>query len=90
MSAPAATAGRHGNAYSNFILVLTVISLAVMVLLLLPLYPATTRLLEFYDNLIAVIFLIDFGFNLKNAPSKRGYVRSNAAGRFTRVRAGAG
>jgi voltage-gated potassium channel len=73
MTSPAATSGRHGNAYNIFVLVLTVISLTVMVLLVLPLEPETIRLLEFYDNLIAFIFLTDFILNLKNAPSKKGY-----------------
>jgi voltage-gated potassium channel len=69
---PAAAA--HGNAYNIFILVLTVASLVLMVLLLLPLSPATLDLLRAYDNAICVVFLVDFGLSLKQAPSKRGYV----------------
>ena len=64
----------HGNAYNIFILVLTVASLVLMVLLLLPLSPATLDLLRAYDNAICVVFLVDFGLSLKQAPSKRGYV----------------
>ena len=62
-------AGRppHGNAYSIFILVLTVFSLAVMVLLILPLGEATLEVLRFYDNAICVVFLIDFAVNLLTA-----------------------
>ncbi len=68
-------AGRpqHGNAYSIFILVLTIFSLAVMVLLILPLGEATLEVLRFYDNAICVVFLIDFAVNLMAARSKRGY-----------------
>jgi len=68
-----ANPSRHGNAYNIFILVLTVYSLVIMVLLLLPLPSATLDLLTFYDNLICVIFLTDFFLNLKQAPSKKGY-----------------
>jgi voltage-gated potassium channel len=72
--AQSGTAGReHGNAYNIFILVLTVYSLAVMVLLLLPLDPDTQQMLRTYDNLICVVFLVDFAVNLWRAPSKRDY-----------------
>jgi voltage-gated potassium channel len=54
-------------------LVLTVMSLAIMVLLLLPLDPATIHVLTVYDNIVCVIFLADFGLNLRRAPSKRDY-----------------
>jgi voltage-gated potassium channel len=74
MTASPAPAARHGNAYNIFILVLTVISLVVMVLLFLPLRPATLALLAFYDNLICLIFLLDFALNFKSAPSKRHYL----------------
>ena len=53
----------HGNAYNIFILVLTVASLVLMVLLLLPLSPATLDLLRAYDNAICVVFLVDFGLS---------------------------
>jgi voltage-gated potassium channel len=72
-SAAATSPIRHSNAYHIFILILTVFSLLVMVLLLLPINSETIKLLSFYDNAIAVIFLIDFSLNLKNAPSKKGY-----------------
>jgi voltage-gated potassium channel len=64
---------RHGNAYNMFILVLTVLSLAIMVALVLPLNSATIQLLQYYDNLICVVFLLDFFSNLKRSPTKRGY-----------------
>jgi flagellar biosynthesis protein FliP len=67
------SAPTHGNAYNIFILVLTVASLAVMVLLWLPLSPATLDLLRAYDNVICVIFLVDVGLSLARAPSKRAY-----------------
>jgi hypothetical protein len=72
---PSATsaARQHGNAYNLFILVLTVVSLVVMVALLLPLSPETVNLLRFYDNVICVIFLFDFGLSLRQAASKRTY-----------------
>jgi voltage-gated potassium channel len=64
---------KHSNAYNIFILVLTVLSLAVMVVMLLPLSDETIKLLSVYDNLICVIFLIDFLNNLRNAPKKSDY-----------------
>jgi voltage-gated potassium channel len=65
--------GGHSNSYNIFILVLTVFSLAIMVLLLLPLDEATLTVLRFYDNLICVIFLIDFAGNLAASRPKRDY-----------------
>ena len=73
MAQETASPRRHGNAYNIFILVLTVLSLAVMVAMLLPLSDETIKLLSVYDNLICVIFLIDFFYNLKNAPKKSDY-----------------
>jgi voltage-gated potassium channel len=64
---------KTSNAYSIFILVLTVLSLAVMVVMLLPLSEATLTLLGVYDNLICVIFLIDFFLNLRGAAKKSDY-----------------
>jgi voltage-gated potassium channel len=62
------------NAYEMFILVLTILSLAIMTALLLPtLSSATVRLLEIYDNAICFIFLFDFGLRMRRATSKRGY-----------------
>jgi voltage-gated potassium channel len=60
----------RSNAYNIFILVLTVLSLAVMVVLLLPLSDETIKLLQVYDTLICIIFLIDFFVNLRAAPKK--------------------
>jgi voltage-gated potassium channel len=39
----------------------------------LPLSEATIQLLQVYDNLICVVFLLDFFSNLKRSPTKRGY-----------------
>lgn len=65
---------RQSNAYELFILVLTLYSLVVMVALLLPWMSASTvQLLGVYDNLICLVFLVDFGLRLKTASSKRGY-----------------
>jgi voltage-gated potassium channel len=62
------------NSYTIFIFVLTIISLVVMVVMLLPgLSDETVKVLSFYDNLICVIFLIDFFINLKNSPQKSDY-----------------
>jgi voltage-gated potassium channel len=71
---PADTAPKKSNAYEMFILVLTVLSLLIMVALLLPLNDATLKLLTVYDNLICVVFLVDFGINLKRSDPKRDYV----------------
>jgi voltage-gated potassium channel len=64
---------QHGNAYNIFMLVLTVFSLAIMVLLLLPLGGVTLTVLRFYDNLICVVFLVDFVGNLAASRPKRDY-----------------
>ena len=71
MSGPAMAAPPRSPAYSIFILVLTIMSLAIMVLLLLPLDAATIQVLTVYDNIACVIFLIDFAINFRRAPSKR-------------------
>ena len=73
MTAPAPVLREHGNAYNIFILVLTLFSLAVMVLLVLPLDEDTLTLLRVYDNAICVIFLGDFVYNLTGARPRRGY-----------------
>ena len=73
MTAEAPVLREHGNAYNIFILVLTIYSLALMVLLLLPLDPETRTLVNLYDNAICVIFLIDFAFNLLGSRPKRAY-----------------
>ena len=64
---------KTSNAYNIFILVLTILSLAVMVVMLLPISDATLKLLSIYDNLICVIFLIDFFLNLRGAAKKSDY-----------------
>jgi voltage-gated potassium channel len=63
----------HGNAYNIFILVLTVLSLIVMVLVILPFDEETIAALQFYDNLICVIFLIDFTMNIIRSKPRREY-----------------
>jgi hypothetical protein len=63
----------HSNSYNIFILVLTVGSLIVMGLLILPLDKVTLDVLRFYDNLFCVIFLIDFFLNLAASRPKRDY-----------------
>lgn len=61
------------NAYQLFILVLTVLSLAIIVIMLLPLDSATLSLLAVYDNLICVIFLVDFAMRIRGASSPGRY-----------------
>ena len=57
MAAATPTFREHGNAYNIFMLVLTIFSLALMVLTLLPLNEGTRELVTVYDNAICVIFL---------------------------------
>lgn len=73
MTAQAPTLRVHGNAYNIFILVLTIFSLAIMVMLLLPVDDQTRTLLNVYDNAIAFIFLADFTYNITGARPKSGY-----------------
>ena len=73
MAQKSGSPGRHSNAYNIFILVLTVLSLGIMVVMLLPLSDETITLLQVYDNLICVVFLIDFFLNLRAAPKKSDY-----------------
>ena len=73
MAQSTASPRQHSNAYNIFILVLTVLSLAVMVVMLLPVSDSTFKLLSLYDTLICVIFLIDFSLNLRAAPNKSDY-----------------
>ncbi len=63
----------HGNAYNIFILVLTIFSLVVMALLILPVSPAERDLLLVYDNTVCVVFLFDFAMNLTGSKPKRAY-----------------
>ena len=64
---------KHGNAYNIFILVLTIQSLLIMLLLLLPLDEATLTTLRVFDNLVCVIFLGDFAINFARSKPKREY-----------------
>jgi hypothetical protein len=72
-AAGAADRQRFSNAYELFIFLLTILSLITMVGLLLPLTTATHQLLEIYDTLICVIFLLDFAARVKRAPTFRTY-----------------
>lgn len=73
MARKSSTHIEHSNAYNIFILVLTIISLVFMAAMFLPLDEETIGLLQFYDNLICVIFLIDFTLNLRAAAKKSDY-----------------
>lgn len=65
---------RHASqAYELFIFVLTVLSLIVMVVMLLPLDDSVIGVLQFYDNLICVIFLVDFAIRLRRAQPASDY-----------------
>jgi len=64
---------QHGNAYNIFILVLTLYSLAVMVLLLLPVTQPVRDLLSVYDDVVCVIFLLDFAYNLSGSHPRSAY-----------------
>jgi voltage-gated potassium channel len=73
-AAPAPVTRTHGNAYELFILVMTLLSLVVMVLLLLPMSEPVHVALTFYDNVICVVFLVDFLYNLLGAHPRREYL----------------
>jgi voltage-gated potassium channel len=73
MTAQAPVLRKHGNPYNIFVLVLTLFSLAIMGVLLLPLDDDTRRLLTIYDNVICIIFLGDFAMNLAASKPKRAY-----------------
>ena len=75
---PAAATPREiqhfSNAYELFILLMTVLSLADMLMLVFPwLAPQTRQLLQVYDLLFCVLFLFDFAGRLKRASSRRRY-----------------
>ena len=62
------------NAYELFILLMTILSLADMVMLVFPwLAPQTQQLLQVYDLMFCVLFLFDFALRLKRASSRRRY-----------------
>ena len=63
----------HSNSYNIFILVLTVMSLAVMALMILPLPENVHQALNVYDNVFCLIFLGDFAMNMARSPRKRDY-----------------
>jgi voltage-gated potassium channel len=63
----------HGNSYNIFILVLTIYSLVLMVVLLLPLDEDTRAAVNVWDNVICVIFLVDFAMNLYGSHPRREY-----------------
>ena len=73
MSRESASPRKRSNAYPIFILVLTVLSLAIMVAMWLPLSNETHQLLLWYDTLICIIFLVDFYITLRAAPRKADY-----------------
>jgi voltage-gated potassium channel len=65
---------RFSNSYELFILLLTILSLLDMVLLIVPwMAPATVRLLQIYDFVMCLVFLLDFGLRMKRASSWRTY-----------------
>jgi voltage-gated potassium channel len=63
----------ESNSYNIFMLVLTVFSLSIMVLLVLPLDEATLEALRWLDNAICLVFLADFGVNLAMSNPKGDY-----------------
>jgi voltage-gated potassium channel len=73
MDRHAATVRAHGNSYNIFILVLTLLSLGMMVAMLLPLDPEVIGTMRFYDNLICLVFLGDFAYNLIGSSPRREY-----------------
>jgi voltage-gated potassium channel len=73
MAQETASTRQHSNSYNIFILVLTVLSLAIMVVMLLPLSNEKIVLLQVYDNLICAIFLMDFFMNLSGSKPKSEY-----------------
>lgn len=64
----------HSLKYELFILALTLYSLVLMLLLILPLEPGTIELLQTYDNLICFVFLADFGMRLRASHPRRRYL----------------
>lgn len=73
MVAQTNSSSKHSNAYNLFILVLTIFSLVIMVVMLLPLDEDTLFLLQFYDTVICFIFLADFIINLRASSPKSEY-----------------
>jgi voltage-gated potassium channel len=73
MTAPGPVTRTHRPSYEIFILVITVVSLGVMVGMLLPFDEQTHMVLNFYDNLICLIFLGDFLYNLSGSHPRSEY-----------------
>jgi voltage-gated potassium channel len=73
MSVAARGSKQRSNAYELFILVLTVLSLAIMLALVLPFNSSADHLLEVYDNVICLVFLFDFSLRMSRAGKKRDY-----------------
>jgi voltage-gated potassium channel len=73
LTATAPTVRSHGNAYEIFILVLTVMSLIVMALVILPLSDATHETLLWFDNAICFVFLADFLYNIAGSKPRSEY-----------------
>jgi voltage-gated potassium channel len=69
----APTTRQPSNAYQIYIFVLTILSLAVMVMLILPISAETKGLLGWYDNAICFLFLFDFYLNMRGAKKKSDY-----------------
>ena len=64
----------HSNTYNIFILVLTIVSLTVMVIQVLLVQGSVTwQLVNAYDNLMCLIFLVDFAMHMMDAVHKRDY-----------------
>lgn len=62
------------NTYQIFILVLTIFSLTVMVIqFLMPQDTETWKLLNFYNNLTCIIFLVDFALHMLQGPRWQDY-----------------
>jgi len=73
MAHPDNSTSKHSNAYNLFIIALTILSLIVMAVMILPLDEDTLLLLQFYDVVICIIFLIDFTINLRASSLKSEY-----------------
>jgi voltage-gated potassium channel len=73
MTSSAPVLREHGNAYNIFILVVTVFSLALMAALLLPIPQAVRELLNVYDDVVCLIFLADFLYNLSGSRPRTAY-----------------
>src|SRR5262245_6058115 len=73
MTEEVASTSQFSHAYELFILVLTVMSLVVMVVMMLPVDDSTLGMLQFYDNLMCLIFLIDFTLRISRSHPRSQY-----------------